>query len=1372
MGKRKVKSKHFPLILLIPLLVIALSALQFTHSINALASEAQAKTNCPDWASVACSVSHPAAKKFNDTFSATPMTAWDHQYNITVEGYQGGALTVLCKMKPTEIDTTKSANCSAIVGSGVFAVVEHPLVNSTSGIYYDWWNCSPCRVQTTSEGGSYTFSFSNSDPSIFPGPFGGPGTVNGVATYKDGTSSFGGNSTHTITVELTTEYAYDLVTCAATSGKATNVLKGINDTSGLYWTDRATIAGSGTNQLVEETAISPSSLTKDNITATWSGNHGSLGCWGISGVNDSQPFDGPSFTSYSATGTTGPNVNITTTTPNDIVEAIVATQGNPTVTNGCWGLALKSSFAPTYASEDLLLGSKNATSARWTNGELCFSLSSSKPWEVIGEAVRPQIYSTSAYTTKGTLAPPLGVSARMRVTGDDSVWEAYGAGDSIVPAQTVYGWLSEWNASVLQRFISGYQIPDADVPSNSGNLTVQEFLNTAMSLCVSANPHCIMTPRLSLNEWDEGIFNITSLDLLHFPLSTGMQIVSLDDWSNFSYFHTPSQVAQMFQTLYAQGWQGVCVNEAGGYYPSLGYATCADIGVSSTGNTTAGWQPFPSEVSGVRNESNIKYTDLLIDFPHPMNTFAEDLNNSEELAILANLSSTAEATKYNYSAYMFPVEQGTPTGGPVWDSQTQPVCQGVSFYQDELLLSNGSAPVTCTLTQLVCVPSSVEVNSATQCTATVSDRFDGLPVPSGTVTFIDDPFGSGTFSNLTCTLDSGACSVTYTPNPGTEGPIVINGTYGGDASQVGSSGTFSLNATRRTTNASVVCAPNPNPVNAVANCKVTVTDTGFGTPLTPSGTVNFTTSASGTFSLNTCTLSGGSCTVEYTPDLGSEGLQNITALYGGDTDHFNSTGAFQLTAIQRDSSTFVNCTPHSTPVGAPTTCIASVTDTSSGTPSTPMGTVSFQDGPSGDGTFNSTTCVLNVGGNCAVTYTPSPGSEGQISINGTYSGDANHFGSFGAFNLTATLIPTITKVTCSPYRLPVNTNTTCTIVVTDGQGDPIVATGTVILYSNASGTFTPDSCPLSNGSCAGIYTPESVGVNSITANYTGDTNHAGSLGGFNLIVTLRTTSLSLNCAPDKFPVGNFTTCTATVSDTAGGSPITPVGSVGFTSSRSGSFNQTSCSLTESGGNSKCSVAYWPGSGSEGADELNATYSGDSYHSGSWGIASLNITDQMTAVTITCPILGSKDGMRKCTLTVTDKDYDQSLTPTGDVTFSSSGFGAFTSNDCAMSGAGATKQCGPLLTDTCTLSGSGQAASCYLYFEPGAAGKYIITGAYSGDVNHAAKTKSTSFVTKSYERLNPSSQNQNLGYSVLAKPAEPTFGASLMIFRFLTPRVTT
>jgi len=206
-----------------------------------------------------------------------------------------------------------------------------------------------------------------------------------------------------------------------------------------------------------------------------------------------------------------------------------------------------------------------------------------------------------------------------------------------------------------------------------------------------------------------------------------------------------------------------------------------------------------------------------------------------------------------------------------------------------------------TRTIVACDPGSAAVNQAAQCAATVTDTTSSPTAPTGTVSFTSN--SSGTFSpSSTCILNpasssASSCNVNYSPNVGSEGGHRITGTYGADSTHFASRGSFSLAVTKRSTSTSVSCTGH----SSRFTCTASVSDTSPGMPLTPTGTVSWTSSSTSRksgFSPPSCTLSGtgptASCTVSYT-NPGKSTTVTIAATYSGDASHFGSTGSTTLT---------------------------------------------------------------------------------------------------------------------------------------------------------------------------------------------------------------------------------------------------------------------------------------------------------------------------------------------------------------------------------------------------------------------------------------------------------------------------------------------
>ena len=100
--------------------------------------------------------------------------------------------------------------------------------------------------------------------------------------------------------------------------------------------------------------------------------------------------------------------------------------------------------------------------------------------------------------------------------------------------------------------------------------------------------------------------------------------------------------------------------------------------------------------------------------------------------------------------------------------------------------------------------------------------------------------------------------------------------------------------------------------------------------------------------------------------------------------------------------------------------------------------------------------------------------------------------------------PTTVSLACGSAQVDVGTAVPCEAIVADkGSGTSTLPTGDVKFSSDGPGTFSDDgTCTLATGLCTLTYTPteEGTGTHKVTANYTGDDDHAGSKANVNVVI--------------------------------------------------------------------------------------------------------------------------------------------------------------------------------------------------------------------------------------------------------------------------------
>ena len=173
---------------------------------------------------------------------------------------------------------------------------------------------------------------------------------------------------------------------------------------------------------------------------------------------------------------------------------------------------------------------------------------------------------------------------------------------------------------------------------------------------------------------------------------------------------------------------------------------------------------------------------------------------------------------------------------------------------------------------------------------------------------------------------------------------------------------------------------------------------------------------------------------------------------------------------------------------------------------------------------------------------------------------------------------TSTSINCTPSSVAVSTPSSCTATVTDNAAvSPTIPTGIVSFLSSQPGLFTPSTCSLvgigATATCSVNYSPgvTSVGPQTISAGYTGDTTHLGSSGSTTVtglplppIITITTSTkltsdvtariligadgITLNC--DGHTISGITTA-----------PATPLMNTGITLIKRSGVTIENCNVT-------------------------------------------------------------------------------------------------------------------------------------------------------------------------------------------------------------------
>jgi len=497
----------------------------------------------------------------------------------------------------------------------------------------------------------------------------------------------------------------------------------------------------------------------------------------------------------------------------------------------------------------------------------------------------------------------------------------------------------------------------------------------------------------------------------------------------------------------------------------------------------------------------------------------------------------------------------------------------------------------------------------------------GTPTPGGTVTFSINGIPINAPVNVNA---SGQATLMLSNLPAGSDSIVA--TYSGDINNAGSASQTLVQTVNKATTSVNVSGPSGSPVFGTI-VTLTADLIGTGGPLT--GTITF---EDGGAPIGTASVNGSSPvgTTFSTTSL-AVGSHVITAVYSGDTNNSPSNPSTSITVVVQQITTTTALASSANPgvLGQAITLTATVSSTGL----TAGGSITFQDGMTNIGTV-----PLNSNGSASLPI--STLQLGSHSIIAVYSGDANHIVSKSTVLTQQILQAASIALTSSANPSTAETNVIFTARLTGVQN--LVPTGTVTFKDGAN---ILGVIPIDNTGAASFNTSSlAVGLHSIVASYSGDTNYQPlSSSALPQTVQIANTSISLTSSANPATAGNALTFTSTVTGTGG----TVTGAV--------TFEDGTTVLGKSAVNTSGVATFTTTSLSPGQHSISALYAGDSNNSPNTSAilqqqvqqvtistiaSSANPTLTLTPIVITCTV--ANGGAQNATGSVTFTDGSTAL----------------------------------------------------------------------------------------------------------------------------------
>ncbi len=545
---------------------------------------------------------------------------------------------------------------------------------------------------------------------------------------------------------------------------------------------------------------------------------------------------------------------------------------------------------------------------------------------------------------------------------------------------------------------------------------------------------------------------------------------------------------------------------------------------------------------------------------------------------------------------------------------------------------------------------------------------------------------------VTPTLSISNSSVPYNGSPQaanvscSSGGAVSNILYGGSPTTPTNAATYAVTADCAAVAGftSLTDAPAGNFVISQVSSTVTVTCTA-GAPYTYTGSAQTPCTAQAT--------GAGMSPVDVTASLiysnnTNAGAATANASWAGDANHTGNTGSGGFTIGQASSAVTVTCT-----AGAPYTFTGSAQ-----TPCTAQST--------GVG-------MSPVDVTASLIYSNNTNA-GAATANASWAGDANHTGNTGSGGFTIGQASSAVTVTCTagaPYTFTGSAQTPCTAQATGVGMSPVDVTASLVYSNNTN-----------------------AGAATANASWAGDTNHTGNTGSGGFTIGQASSTVSVTCtagAPYTFTGSAQSPCTAEATG-VGMSPVDVTASLIYS-------NNTDA----------------------GAATANASWAGDTNHTGNTGSGGFTIGQASSTVTVTCPVavqLFTGSAQTPCTAEATGigmspVDVTASLiysnnTNAGAATANASWAGDTNHTGNTGSGGFTIGQASSTVTVTCTVgapyafTGSAQTpctaeatgagmspvdvTASLIYSNNTNAGAATANASWGGDANHAANTGSGGF----------------------------------------------